>query len=189
MAFGFLIKNQRTLLIAALCVLYHAPICHAQGGSYNFIEPGYQITNILGSTGSFVEIEAGRQTSGGFSYGATVHFLISDIQRTTGSLTERISTLWYIGPRIQYSSSLNENLSVYGGSTVGIGTTNYEEAQPGLVVSGGFLIGIRPEGGIRLQVSERIRVNAGVNMLYGIIGSRSNIAAAPAARIGFRLGR
>jgi hypothetical protein len=189
MAFGFLIKFQRTLLIAALCVLYDAPICHAQGNSYNFIEPGYQLTNILGSMGSFIEIEAGRQASGGFSYGATIHFLISDIQRTSGSLNESMSSLWYLGPRIQYSSSLNENLSVYGGSTIGIGTTNYEEAQPGLVVSGGFLIGIRPEGGIRLQISERIRVNAGVNMLYGIIGSRSNIVAAPAARIGLRLGK
>ncbi len=189
MQYDFLKTLSIAILAVSMSVLCHAPSVNAQNSSYNYIEPGYQITNILGSLGSFVEIEAGRETSGGFSYGATVHFLISDIQRTSGTMTESMSSLWYIGPRIQYSSSVNENLSVYGGSTFGIGTTNYEEAQPGLVVSGGFLIGIRPEAGIRLQVSDRIRVNAGVNMLYGIISSRSNIAAAPAARIGLRLGK
>jgi len=100
-----------------------------------------------------------------------------------------MSSLWYVGPRFQYSSELNENLSYYGGSTFGVGTTDYQETEFDLSTSGGFLIGVRPEVGIRYQVADILRINLGANVFYGHIKSRSNITGALALRVGFRLGR
>lgn len=182
-------KTISTLLIAAVFVIWQPLHAHSQNTSSNYIEPGYQLTPLLGSAGSFIEIEAGRQLSGGFSFGGVVHFLVSDINRSAGNLNESMSSLWYAGPRFQYSSELNESLSYYGGSTIGIGSTNYQETEFDLSTSGGFLIGIRPEIGIRYQLSDILRINLGANLFYGHINSRSNITGVPALRVGFRLGR
>lgn len=186
---SLVIKTTWSLLFAAL-IAFGQPInTQSQNTSFNYIEPGYQLTPLLGSTGSFIELEAGRQHSGGFSFGGVIHFLVSDIKRTTGTLNESISSLWYAGPRLQYSSELNESLSFYGGSTFGVGSTNYQEQESDLIIIGGFLIGVRPEIGIRYKVSDLLGINVGANVFYGSIISRSNITGAPALRVGLRLGR
>jgi hypothetical protein len=182
-------KTLLALLFAAIFSIWQPLNAQSQNTSSNYIEPGYQLTPILGSAGNFIEIEAGKQLSGGFSFGAVVHFLVSDINRSSGNLNESMSSLWYVGPRLQYSSELNESLSFYGGSTFGVGTTDYEETEFDLSTSGGFLIGVRPEVGIRYQVADILRINLGANVFYGHINSRSNISGAPALRVGFRLGR
>lgn len=182
-------KTLIALLISAVLAFCQPLVAQSQNSSSNYIEPGYQLTPLLGNAGNFIELEAGNQLPGGFSYGAVVHFLVSNINRTSGNLNESMSSLWYVGPRLQYSSELNENLSFYGGSTFGIGTTDYEETEFDLSTSGGFLIGVRPEVGIRYQVADILRVNLGANVFYGHINSRSNITGAPALRVGFRLGR
>lgn len=182
-------KTILTILFAGVIAIWQPLYGQSQITSSNYIEPGYQLTPILGSAGNFIELEAGRQLSGGFSFGGVVHFLVSDINRTTGNLNESMSSLWYVGPRLQYSSKINESFSYYGGSTFGVGSTNYQETEFDLSTSGGFLIGVRPEVGIRYQVSDILRINLGANLFYGNIISRSNITGAPALRVGFRLGR
>lgn len=178
-----------TLLFAVGIAIWQPINAQSQNNASNYIEPGYQLTPLLGNAGNFIELEAGKQLTGGFSFGAVVHFLVSDINRTSGNLNESMSSLWYVGPRFQYSSELNENLSYYGGSTFGVGTTDYQETEFDLSTSGGFLIGVRPEVGIRYQVADILRINLGANVFYGHIKSRSNITGAPALRVGFRLGR
>lgn len=182
-------KTLSALLFIAFFTIWQPFIAHSQNTSYNYFEPGYQITPLLGGAGSFIEIEAGRQLSGGFSFGGVIHFLVSDISKTSGNQNESMSSLWYAGPRLQYSSELNESVHLYGGSTIGVGSTNYQETEFDLSSSGGLLIGVRPEAGIRYQISDMLRINLGVNVFYGNIISRSNITSAPALRIGFRLGR
>lgn len=182
-------KTLLALLFAVLFAIWQPLNAQSQNTSSNYVEPGYQLTPLLGSAGNFIELEAGRQLSGGLSFGGVVHFLVSDINRTTGNRNESMSSLWYVGPRLQYSSELNESLSFYGGSTFGVGSTNYQETEVDLLTSGGFLIGIRPEVGIRHQLSDILRINLGANVFYGNIISRSNMTGAPALRVGFRLGR
>jgi hypothetical protein len=182
-------KTLSSLLLFAFFSIWQPFIAQSQNSSYNYFEPGYQLTPLFGNAGSFIEIEVGRQLSGGFSFGGVAHFLVSDISKTSGNLNENMSSLWYAGPRLQYSSELNGSVKLYGGSTFGIGSTNYQETEFDLSVSGGFLIGVRPEVGIRYQLSDILRVNMGVNMFYGNINSSSKITGAPALRIGFRLGR
>lgn len=182
-------KTLSAFLLLSFFSIWQPFIAQSQNTSYNYFEPGYQLTPLLDSTGSFIEIEAGRQLSGGFSFGGVAHFLVSDISKTSGNLNESMSSLWYAGPRLQYSSELNESIFLYGGSTFGVGSTNYQETEFDLSVSGGFLIGVRPEVGIRYQLSDILKVNMGVNVFYGNINSRSNITGAPALRVGFRLGR
>lgn len=184
-----MMKTTPVFLFAAIIAIWQPLHAQNRDNSLNYIEPGYQLTPLLGSAGSFIELEAGRQLSGGFSFGGVIHFLVSDINRTAGTLNESISSLWYVGPRLQYSSELNESLSFFGGGTFGVGSTNYQEQEPGLIIVGGLLIGVRPEIGIRYQVSDLLGINVGANVFYGNIISRSNITAAPALRVGFRLGR
>jgi len=182
----------RTLctLLFVLGLLISQPLeAQSQSKASNYIEPGYQLTPILGSAGNFIELEAGRQLTGGLSFGGVVHFLISDISQTTGNQIEGMSSLWYVGPRLQYSSELNEKISMYGGSTFGFGSTDYQETAFDQSTSGGLLIGIRPEVGIRYKLSELLRINLGANVFYGNIISRSSITGAPAIRVGLRLGR
>lgn len=183
------IKTSFALLFAALIVIWQPLHAQNRNDSSNYIEPGYQLTPLLGSAGSFIELEAGRQLTGGFSFGGVIHFLVSEINRTSGNAGESVSSLWYAGPRLQYSSDFNESLSLYGGSTFGMGVTNYRETETGLSVSGGVLVAVRPEIGIRFKLSDLIAINAGVNLFYGNIISRSSITGAPALRFGLRLGR
>ena len=112
-----------TILLAAVIIIWQPLNAQCQDTSLSYLEPGYQLTPILGSAGNFIELEAGRQLSRGFLFGGVVHFLVSDINKTTVNLSESMSSLWYVGPRLQYSSKLNESLSYYGGSTFGVGST------------------------------------------------------------------
>jgi hypothetical protein len=178
-----------TLLFAFGIAILQPLNAQSQNEASNYIEPGYQLTPLFGSAGNFIELEAGRQLSGGFSFGGVVHFLVSDISRTTSNRIEGMSSLWYVGPRIQYSSEFNGKLSLYGGSTFGVGSTDYQESAFDQSTTGGFLIGVRPEVGVRYQLSDILRINLGANVFYGNIISRSSITGAPALRVGFRLGR
>lgn len=182
-------KKIISLFVIFTTITVHQLFAQNQDTSYNYFEPGYQVTQILGSAASFIEVEAGRQLPEGLSYGIVVHFLISNINKTSGNLSQSINSLWYAGPRFQYSKYMKPKLSLYGGSVVGLGFTDYVEAEFGTSIEGGFLIGIRPELGIRYEVSDLIRLNIGTNFFYGYIASRDNIFGAPSLRIGFRLGR
>jgi hypothetical protein len=157
--------------------------------SYNYFEPGYQATLVFGENASFIEIEAGKQLAGGFSYGLAAHFLVNSVNRTSATFEESVSSLWYTGPRLQYSSRFTGQLSWFGGGTIGLGSTNYTEAEFGTSIEGGFLVGFRPEMGIRYKISDVVRLNLGLNAFIGRIQSRSNITGAPAVRVGIRLGR
>ncbi len=181
-------KNLPILLISVFLIIWQPFVAQSQTSSSTYFEPGYQLTPLPGGAGSFIEIEAGKQLSGGFSFGAVVHFLVSDINRTSGNLNESMNSLWYAGPRLQYSSELNTSFSFYGGTTFGLGTTDYQETEFDLSTKGGFLVGVRPEAGIRYQAADILKINLGANIFYGHI-NRSNITGAPALRVGFRLGK
>ncbi|PWN06316.1 hypothetical protein DDZ15_10875 [Rhodohalobacter mucosus] len=161
----------------------------SQSSSYNYFEPEYQLTRMFGGNASFIGVEAGRQLAGGFSYGAAAHFLVNSVNRSSANFEESVSSLWYAGPRLQYSSQFSNQLSWFGGGTVGLGSTNYTEAEFGTAITGGFLIGFRPEMGIRYKFSDVLQLNVGLNAFFARIQSRSNISGAPAVRVGIRLGR
>ncbi|MEX0721265.1 MAG: hypothetical protein WD059_11395 [Balneolaceae bacterium] len=147
-------------------------------------------TALLGNPASFIEFEAGRQLSSGFSFGAIVHFMVSDINRSSQNQTESMSSLWYAGTRLQYGAEIRSGISLYGGSTFGIGITNHRKDEFDLSTEGGFVIGIRPEIGTRITLTDVIRINVGINVFYGQIVTRSeSLLGIPALRIGFRLGR
>ena len=185
-----MIKTKAAL--SFLLLIFIADYAKAQGQQSfsNYIEPGYQITPLLSSSASFIEIEAGRQLPGGFSYGAIFHFLVSDVSETSQNQFQSVSSLWYAGTRIQYSSEINPRLSFYGGSTFGAGITNYRKDVFDLSTQGAALIGFRPEFGARFTLTDLVRINAGINLFYGyLFQSPDNLTGFPSLRIGLRLGR
>ena len=181
----------KTLIVTSIAFILAVclPDCALSQSSYNYFEPGFQVTRLFGDNASFIEVEAGKQLSGGFSYGVAAHFLVNSINRTSATFEESVSSLWYAGPRLQYSSQFTNNLSWFGGGTIGLGATNYTEAEFGTSIEGGFLVGFRPEMGVRYQLSDVVRLNLGLNAFFTRIHSRSNLTGAPALRIGVRLGR
>lgn len=183
-------KIKVTLSILLLFLLADYLVAQGQTSLSNYFEPGYQVTALLNSPASFIEFEAGRQLPSGFSFGAIVHFMVSDISRSSQNQTESMSSLWYAGTRLQYSSEIRSGISLYGGSTFGLGTTNHRKDEFDLSTEGGFVIGVRPEIGTRFTLTNVLRMNVGVNLFYGHIVSRSeSLLGIPALRIGFRLGR
>lgn len=185
-----MIKTKAALSILLLILLADNSKAQGQQSSSNYIEPGYQITPLLNSAASFIEIEAGRQLPGGFSYGAIVHFLVSDVSQTSQSQFESVSSLWYVGTRMQYSSEINHGLSFYGGSTFGAGITNYRKDVFDLSTQGAALLGLRPEVGVRFTLTDLVRINAGVNLFYGyLLQSPKNFTGFPSLRVGVRLGK
>ncbi|MCC5941034.1 MAG: hypothetical protein JJU37_05780 [Balneolaceae bacterium] len=175
-------------LLFIICSVFLPCSIYGQKGSANFLEPGYQLTPLLGGAGSFLELEAGKQFPGGVSLGGVIHFLISDIERSSGNRSEQISSLWYAGPRIQYVHRLNRDIALFGGSTFGIGTSNYQTTEFDHSSSGGFLIAVRTEAGVRFTLPKKLQINVGANLFYTRLNTGQTVTGIPALRIGLRLG-
>jgi len=70
----FIMRILFTLLFAVGIAIWQPINAQSQNNASNYIEPGYQLTPLLGNAGNFIELEAGKQLTRGFSFGAVVHF-------------------------------------------------------------------------------------------------------------------
>jgi len=175
-------------------------MAHAQEhkSSWNYFEPGFQISSLLYNRVSFIEFEAGRQFSSGFSIGGVFHYMASDVEKRTLPKTETITSLWYGGVNIQYTSKIRNNISVYGRSISGVGFSNYhvrvpDYPEPFYNTTSPMpqaMIVLKPEFGTQYRISDVVQFNLGMNVLYGhIFEQNHNLTALPSIRAGLRIGK
>lgn len=190
----------KKLLICLLLFFLLGKMVYAQEhkSSWNYFEPGFQITSLLDGRAYFYEFEAGRQFTGGFSIGGAFHIMASDVEKRSLTQTETITSLWYGGINVQYTSEIRNRLSLYGRAITGVGFSNYHVRVPDYpepfynttAPRHQFMMVLKPELGTQYRISDVVQINLGVNVLYGHIFEQNHyFTALPSIRTGLRLGK
>ena len=185
----------KKLLMCLLLFFFLGKMAYAQEhkSSWNYFEPGFQISSLLDDRASFIEFEAGRQFSSGFSIGGAIHYMASDIEKRSLTQTETITSLLYGGINVQYTSEIRNRISLYGRAIIGAGFSNYHVRVPDYPEPfynttsprPQAMIVLKPEFGTQYRISDVIQFNLGMNVLYGHIFEQNyNLTALPSIRVG-----
>lgn len=165
--------------------------------SHFYAELHAQATRLAQTTTPVLGLRAGWERPRGMSFGAHVTLLLGKAQSierpgTRTQSSRSVTLLGYAGPTAMYSRPLMGSLTLYGGSLLAVGFTDYtEQDRDGdlEVISGGesFMFGLAPELGVRWRPSPSLGVRVSSNVFGALSMAHGYFRIGPSIGSGLRV--